>query len=602
MLQRWPDKSKLIGVDSRMRCTETHPRASVVKPDRKMTSDSEGYTAWNPGVRPRIPHEYRNLESIFHPECTFWAADEAHEFASVTGLSSEELTEFKPERLALHELIVRVTTHVAIPEGDEEEALGNKFRLVTNTIWTNHIQHEIPSIARIHASVRQQASEASRQILADTLFHSPTRRSRPFPLNLFAKQHAKVDTREFPEDREHRIIASYKSAGREAKEPLLREVYRSLYLVLGSISATNHRVGSDIDLLVKLVTTHVCNRYASQLIGEAISLCIEAAIDQEGYARVITQNAPVLISIKGASAAGKSSLRSMLKYVMKEQGIDPDLIVTISPDIWRRLLLNYDSLGAAKKYAGYLTSREIALIDKKLDRYIRENSDRNHGIPHLMVDRFRFDSFASEQVPRVLDSTYAKYVNTLYMYFIVTPPEETVERGWSRALQRGRFKAVEDFLAHGVEAYKGMPKLLFKWMAYARPDFRYFFLDNRVPKGAFPKVCAFGTRNSLTVIDPRVFVDIVRYQKIDIFATSSSDVYPATTEMTVAKNFDFLQQCIRWISHVRFITEATGRPYLQIQNGKGEILDSDALAEAVVETDTFMILQTIAPRVGLSIT
>jgi thymidylate kinase len=566
-----------------------------------MISDSEGYTAWNPGVRPRIPHEYRNLESIFQPECAFGTVDEAAEFASITGLSSEELTEVKAERLALHELIIRVTAHVAIPEGDEEEALGNKFRHITNTIWKYYVQHEIPSIVRIHASVRQQASEASRQILASTLFHSPSSCSRAFRLNIFAKQNAKVDTREFPEDRDHRIIASYKSAGREATDPLLREVYRSLYLVLGSISATNHRVGSDIDLLVKLVTTHVCNRYASQLIGEEISPLVEAAIDQEGYVRARTQSAPVLISIKGASAAGKSSLRSMLKYVMKEQDIDPDLIVTISPDIWRRLLLDYDSLGAAKKYAGYLTSREIGLIDKKLDRYIRKNSDRNHGIPHLVVDRFRFDSFASEQVPRVLDSTYAKFVDTMYMYFVVTPPEETVERGWSRALERGRFKAVEDFLAHSVEAYGGMPKLLQKWMAYSRPNFRYFFLDNRVPKGEFPKVCAVGCRNLLTVIDPRVFVDIVRYQKINIFATSSSDVYPPAKDMAVANNLDFLKQCIRWNSKIEFITEATGRIYLQIQNGKGEIVDADALAEAVADTDTRMILRMIAPGIGLAI-
>jgi hypothetical protein len=165
----------------------------------------------------------------------------------------------------------------------------------------------------------------------------------------------------------------------------------------------------------------------------------------------------------------------------------PDGYATISPDVWRRLLLDYETLGPARKYAGHLTSRELMVIDGKLDRYIRDQADRIGAIPHLLVDRFRFDSFTAEKVGRVLHDTYARYVDTMYMYFIVTPPEETVERGWQRALERGRYKAVEDFLAHGVEAYRGMPKLLFKWLASPRPDFRYVFLDNRVPKGQLPE-------------------------------------------------------------------------------------------------------------------
>ena len=90
---------------------------------------------------------------------------------------------------------------------------------------------------------------------------------------------------------------------------------------------------------------------------------------------------PLLMSLKGASAAGKSSLRPMLNEVMSDHGM------------------------AAEGYG-----------------------------------------------------TYLRHVDTLFMYFVVTPPNATVERGWERGLRTGRYKAVEDYL------------------------------DNSVPKGTFPKM------------------------------------------------------------------------------------------------------------------
>ena len=148
----------------------------------------------------------------------------------------------------------------------------------------------------------------------------------------------------------------------------------------------------------------------------------------------------------------------MLREMMTELGFEEHGYGTISPDIWRRMLLDYDALGESYKYAGRFTSHEINIIDTKLDHYIRAKADHRHSIPHLMVDRFRFDSFASEKITRVLHKTYVRYIDTMYMYFVVTPPEATVERGWERGLLRGRYKGVEECLGHFIEAYAGMPK------------------------------------------------------------------------------------------------------------------------------------------------
>jgi thymidylate kinase len=562
------------------------------------TESADRHSAWNPGIGPELPGEFRLLETIFRPECVSSSVADVEEFASLTGFPHEELAVFRPERLVLHELIVRVTADIAVPEGEEEEIFGQNFRQIAGRIRDAYIAPRMEAIEGTYAALCRQADAAVRRIFAETLFAPPTPPvSRPFPLNLFRGRRAPAKPAESLQESEQRVVAGYKTAGLGAEDPLQRAIFKSLYRVLGVILATRGRLGADQDLLARLVCRHVCNHYGSQLIGQEIAPLVDAAIENEGYTRVCNRHAPVLISLKGPSAAGKSSLRPTLKQIMREQGIEPDGYATISPDIWRRLLLDYESLGPARKYAGQLTSRELMIIDGKLDRYVRFKANRDHAIPHILVDRFRFDSFSDADVARVLHNTYAKYVDTMYMYFIVTPPEETVERGWQRALQRGRYKAVEDFLDHSVEAYTGMPKLLFKWLAYRRLKYRYVFLDNRVPKGTFPKTIAFGNQSEITIHDPVAFIDIERYQKIDIHARSREEVYPPAAVMAASRNTRFLKECIRRIEVVNFVDWASGTAYLRARNGVFEVLDTALFARVLTDEEAVAVFGEIAPRV-----
>src|SRR6478672_4106012 len=104
----------------------------------------------------------------------------------------------------------------------------------------------------------------------------------------------------------------------------------------------------------------------------------------------------------------------------------------------------------------------------------------------------------------------------VYMFFLITPPEMTVERAWKRGLQVGRYKAVEDLLAHNVEAYTGMPELFFTWALDARRRVHYEFLDNSVPAGDRPLTVAFGWNGEMTILDVKRMLDVDRFRKIDI--------------------------------------------------------------------------------------
>lgn len=565
-----------------------------------LTGDETGAeapaSAWNPGVGTGIPAEFRALETIFRPQCVCAGIEEIDELAALTGLPQQELAAFRPQRLALHEIIIRVTADIAVAEGDEEEDFGRNFRRIASKIHDDHVLPHMDGIADAWADLGRRSDALVRQLLAEILFAPPPVVRRGW-FSRWCAHKRPAAREESAAERDYRIVAACKAMGLAERDPLRRAACKSLYRVLGAIAGKRGRLGADSDLLAKLVARHVCNSHGSRVIGQLIAPMVAAAIEREGYARVATQEKPVLVSLKGASAAGKSSLRPMLKQLLREQGMAADGYATISPDVWRRLLLDYETLGPARKYAGHLTSRELMVIDGKLDRYIRDQADRIGAIPHLLVDRFRFDSFTAEKVGRVLHDTYARYVDTMYMYFIVTPPEETVERGWQRALERGRYKAVEDFLAHGVEAYRGMPKLLFKWLASPRPEFRYVFLDNRVPRGSFPKTIARGDRGGMVIYDPVALVDIERYQKIDIHAGSPAEVYPPAADLAAAANCGFLRECVRRIPRIELVEPGSGLAYLRVSGGSVEILDADVLARALGNAELAAALAAMAPPV-----
>ena len=554
---------------------------------------NERYCAWNPGLEPDIPPAFQILETLYRPENVTSSLSDVSETSTQTGLSHQQLTAFRPERLAVHELLIRVTANIMVVEGEDERDLGRAFRTIAEDILAEYVQPHMQEIKQAHADLRQRAMQWVDAPLSEALFQ--TRKPVTKKKNLFSFLKSKTPdpkngSSDTLQERENRAILAFREMGKNADDELEAAVFKSLYRVLNLIAASRGYLGPDQAFLADLVCTHVCNNYGSRMIGRQISPWIEAAIMEKGYARVVNAETPVLISLKGPSAAGKSSLRLMLRKNLQERGIYASSYATISPDIWRRFLLDYDSLGNAYKYAGRLTSHEVMVIDAKLDRYIRERSNHDQSLPHLLVDRFRFDSFSSEKVGKVLHNTYVQYVDLLHMYFIVTPPELTVDRGWERGLKTGRYKSVEDYLGHSVEAYSGMAKMLFKWLAYDTPRFNFEFLDNDVPKGTYPKTIAFGTQGEISILDPSAFIAIERYTKINIRAKTPQEVYPDTAILSVDNNTGFLQQIIDRIHTVNFIDRETKTVYLKAQNGNFSIQNRKILDEKLEDEETSQLL------------
>jgi len=265
----------------------------------------------------------------------------------------------------------------------------------------------------------------------------------------------------------------------------------------------------------------------------------------------------------------------------------------ISPDIWRKQLLDYGSLGTAFRYAGAFTSEELQIVDQKLDRYMALKHERGE-MAHLLIDRFRFDSFAPDS-DEAGSNFLTRFGHSVYLFFVITPPELLVDRAWKRGLEFGRYKAVDDTLAHSVEAYSGMPAVFFTWVRRTDKQIHIEFLDNSVPFGELPRTVAFGTNYTLNVLDIGKMLDIERYGRIDINALRPEHLYADKAVLSPEHNLGFLRRCIETFREVNFAEQATGRLYLRMQSGVATLADHEALQRAVEDPGVSAALRLLAP-------
>ena len=550
---------------------------------------------WNPGIDSEVPRVFLPLATIFRAEHVFTSLDQVHELAHLTGLPVEELAVFRPERLAVHELLIRVTADLSVPDGPRQKDLGIEFRRMVDTIRVRHIEPHRAEIAAAYEALRTALAAFIDAELAAAApgAAAPEARLRSL-LALFRRPAGKPAAADDDDwAREERIVRGWSARAQSDADPLRRAACRALARLASAVRAQHGRLWGDRALLVPLATGIACNDYGSSEIGRLIEPYLREAAAQEGYRWLPAQAAPTVMNTKGASASGKSTMRPLQRALAAGLGVDWRDFAVVSPDIWRKYLLDYGTLGEAYKYAGPFTSHELAMVDQKLDRHMARKAERG-AMPHLLIDRFRFDSFAPDS-GEAGSNLLTRFGREVYMFYMITPPHETVERAWRRGLEVGRYKAVDDTLAHNVEAYSGMPELFFTWALRTGMSVHHEFLDNSVPAGERPRTAAFGRGAELNVLDVTCLLDVERYRKIDVDASGPQAVYPGGGAMAPEANAAFLRECVRRLAAVNFADRDTCRVYARTEGGRLAWTDPDALARAVADPDTRAGLLAVAP-------
>jgi hypothetical protein len=555
---------------------------------------------WNPGIRSQLPAAFLPLSTVFRAENVFTGVEQAHERSAFTGLDPEDLVAFRPERLVVHELLIRVMADLSVPDGPGYTDLGVNFRKITETIHRTYIDPHLADIVHAYDEVRRRAAGLIESELSASLFATAIDRrrepARTGVLGLFARNKRQGPPPESIEDKERRIIAEWQQRAAASDEPLLACTLRTLARLATAIGIRHGRVRGDRAFLTALATDLVCNDHGSEMIGRMIEPHIETAVETQGYRLLPPRERPVVMNTKGASASGKSTMRQLQRELAQELGLDWTDFALISPDIWRKYLLDYGSLGEASKYAGTLAGHELRIIDQKLDRYMAQKAERAR-ISHLLIDRFRFDSFAEEEGGEEGVRLLTRFGAVVYMFFMITPPIATVERSWKRGLEVGRYKAVDDLLDHNVEAYAGIPRLFFTWALRKDKQVHYEFLDNGVAAGERPRTVAFGWNEEMNILDIGSLLDIERFRKIDVAAKVPTQVHPDPAALAAENNTAFLLRCGRMIRKISLADQRTRRIYARIEAGVVDGIDPEALAVAMEDHDTRVALLALAPGI-----
>jgi hypothetical protein len=564
--------------------------------------ETQLYGPWNPGIRSQMPRELRHLSTMFRPENVFNSIAAVTEMQALTGFASHELVAFRPQRLALHELLIRVTADFAVPDGSRIGDLGINFRQIASRLHGRYLAPEMEAIAAAYDRTRRELRAAIDAALTEATPEqapatAPAKRSaasrllaRIAPRRGGAAKPTAPDRVWGPRD-----IAEYERLAGTVQDSRQKLVYRTLARVMSALFATQGRLALGMrEIIVSVATDLACNDFGSDSIGRAIEPLLLSAARSEGYQLLPRQEHPVVINTKGPSASGKSTLRPLQKALAGDIGVQWSDFALISPDIWRKQLLDYGELGAAYKYAGAFTAEELQIVDQKLDRYMARKNRRG-DMTHLLIDRFRFDSFAPDS-DEAGSNLLTRFGQTVFLFFVITPPASLVERAWMRGLEFGRYKAVDDTLAHAVEAYAGIPDVFFTWVRRSDKRLQFEFLDNTVPLGERPRTVAFGDNNTFNVLSVKGVLDVERYGRVNINAASPEFLYADRRLLAAENNTGFLRRCIDGFREVNFADQDTGRIYLRIESGKPTSMDRAHLRLAIADPDTLSGVEAAAPE------
>ena len=475
------------------------------------------------------------------------------------------MCELSLERLIVHELLIRVTGDISVPDGPNYEDLGISLRSITDQILSRHVMAEIGSLSVSFNTYMEEAQSSISELISEKLMDASSKsisniksKGLKFASNVFKYL---LNSKIIAAERE-KFFSNYYEQKTNESINFESDCNNCVSIILNGILKIHGGIIYDKELLVTLTVRLFRNIYGSQKVGELISPIFYSAVEAEGYKLLPSQFRPMVMNTKGASASGKSTIRPQQRLLAERMDIPWDEFALISPDYWRKFLLDYDSLGSDYKYAAMLTGYELEIIDKKLDLYMEIKAAKNE-MPHLLIDRFRFDSFRIDSEGRYQSKLLSRFGQKVLLFFVITPPQETVERAWVRALSTSRYKAVEDLLFHNIEAYTGMPELFFSWIGIKDKDINFEFLDNTVPLGEIPKTIAFGKTDEMYILDLVGLNNIDLFKEVNVGAKCSEDVLIEKEIIT----YDFLKQCFLNFNVIYLINSNSKRIYAVIRKG-----------------------------------
>ena len=551
-----------------------------------MEPDDLIFNAWNPGLGSDIPPHLKESITLFRTENSDVSYKEAMLARELCGLKVHELCCLSVRRLIIHELLVRVTADLSVPDGPNYEDLGISLRSMATTLLHDHIDQHLDMISKQFGEFCSNAEKRIIQIFNQEFLQADnknTNKKYTFEFLSMFKKHKSV-VRNLSEPQDIKILMEW-SVHTDSAVSFDDQCKAALAKVISGIIGVRGRLVADSNLFIPLVVRVFRNVFGGQEINRLINPLFHSAVNLEGYRYLPSQSKPIVMNTKGASASGKSTIRPQQRRLSERMNISWDDFALISPDYWRKFLLDYESLGLDYKYGAMLTGHELEIIDKKLDLDMAQKAIKGE-MPHLLIDRFRFDSFAISGDGNYNSRLLTRFGEKVFLFFVVTSPTETVERAWKRGLSTSRYKAVDDLLYHNIEAYTGMPKLFFSWMAIKDKEINFEFLDNNVPSGDTPRTIAFGKIGHMKILDLKALNNIDLFKAVNVKARKPEEVLKSNYR----SDFTFVKQCLAKISEVVLVDKETSEIYGRCTKGNWSYINKLYKPKTILEKECLLAI------------
>jgi len=243
------------------------------------------YGPWNPGIRSQVPRELLHMATIFREENVFTRVADAEEWRDLSGFELADLAAFRPQRLALHELLVRVTANFSVPDGSRIEDLGINFRRISTTLLERCVTPAMPSIIAAFEATRSRTQAFVDAELA-RLFDrevapaaSPRRRWFGF---LRRTPPSPPASPESDAEREQRIVGEWEHRAATSNDAFEKAAYHALSRVVSALRIRHGHAWGGRELVASLVTSQTCNDFGSTEIGRLLDPLLARAADAEG--------------------------------------------------------------------------------------------------------------------------------------------------------------------------------------------------------------------------------------------------------------------------------------------------------------------------------
>src|ERR1700722_13506440 len=244
---------------------------------------------WSPGIVSQLPLELRPLCTIFRPENVFTGVEGAMELQPLTGFSLGELVAFRPQRLALHEVLIRVNADFSVPDGSRIEDLGINFREITRLLLARYVDPRMVDIAAAFAQVRRRLSDAIRAGLNEVTARTVQPAAAPIASSL-SRLVSRIGARRGESRRSAGNaawglpeISACESRASTATEEIQRIGYRCLARVMSALFCVHGHAWGSPDVIVSLATDMACNLHGSEAIGQMVESILRQAAREEGY-------------------------------------------------------------------------------------------------------------------------------------------------------------------------------------------------------------------------------------------------------------------------------------------------------------------------------